>query len=98
MKRGDKGKAVARYLTGHTGIPGLRFDGVQSIVEAPRPYSIDVVTDAKWTRFGDKVKATSNVSGLPFVVRYDAYIDSVDTAIVGCNLHTFSVLLHRYHN
>ena len=98
VKRSDKGKKVARYITGHAGVPFLRFEGITSTIEAPSPYSIDVVTDAKWWRFGEKVAATNEVTGIPFVVRYDAYITSVDEAVVGCNLRTFQELLHKYHN
>jgi hypothetical protein len=98
MKRNDKGKSVARYLTGHAGIPMLRFDYETSIIEAPKPYSIRVATDAAWWRFGQYVKDTSEKSGIPFVVRFDGYINGVDQAVVGCTLSTFTQLLETYEN
>lgn len=98
MKRNDKGKAVARYITGHAGIPLLRFDYESSTIDAPTPYNIRVVTDAKWWRWSEYVKATNSKTGVPFVVRYDGYINGVDEAIVGCNLRTFTQLLETYEN
>lgn len=96
MKRSEKGKSIARYLTGHAGIPLLRFDYMNSIIEAPHPYDIRVVTDAKWWRWSEYVKETNDKQGIPFVVRYDGYINGVDQAIVGCNLRTFTQLLETY--
>lgn len=96
MKRSQKGQSVQRYLTGHAGIPFLRFDGRDNSITAPSPYSIKLVTDAAWWRFSEHVRATSNMTGIPFVIRYDGLIDGVDHAIVGCNLHTFTQLLAAY--
>lgn len=96
MRRNDKGKAVSRFLTGHTGIPFLRYDYLNNIVEAPSPYSISMTTSGEWWRFGEHVKKTQDMTGLPFVVRYDAHIDGVDNAVVGCTLNTFAQLLAEY--
>lgn len=94
-RRRDKALAVTRYLTGTTGIPFIRWDGVR--IEAPSPYGIEIVTDAVWDRFGSKVRATSEQVGIPFVIRYDGYVDGVENAIVGTNLKAFAQLLHNYH-
>lgn len=96
MKRSLKGKAIARYLTAHAGIPMLHFDGRDNLISAPHPYSIRVVTDAHWWRYSEYVRATNDQTGIPFVVRYDGYIDGPDHAIVGCNLRTFTELLENY--
>lgn len=96
MKRSDKGKAVQRYLTGHAGIPFLRFDGSDNTIAAPSPYDIKLVTDAHWWRFNEYVRAANEKPGIPFVVRYDGRIDGVDKAIVGCSLYAFTQLLSNY--
>lgn len=96
MKRNDKGKAVARFLTASTGIPLLRYDYLNNIIEAPKPYDISLTTSGEWWRFGEHVRATHDKTGIPFVVRYDKYIDGVDNAVVGCTLHTFTQLLEQY--
>lgn len=98
MKRSVKGQAVARYLTAHAGIPLLNYNAGDNSITAPHPYTITMVTDAAWWRFSEHVRATSDVPGLPFVVRYDARINGVDNAIVGCNLHTFTQLLAAHEN
>ena len=94
--RSDKGKSAARYLTGHAAIPMLRWDGLASIIEAPQPYTIHVTTDAKWDRFGAYLRQIQDTSGVPFVIRYDRYVGTVDNAVVGCTLRTFSELLRVY--
>lgn len=96
-RRSDKGRRVTRYLTGHTGIPLLRYDGLTNTIEAPAPYSISLITDAKWWRFGERVAATNDQPGIPFVIRYDGYIDDIDNAIVGCNLRAFTQLLTKHY-
>lgn len=98
MKRSDKGKALVRYITGHTGIPMLHFDGRDNSIAAPNPYSIKVITDTHWWRFSEQVRAANDQSGIPFVIRYDGYIQGVDNAIVGTNLRSFAQLLEAYEN
>lgn len=94
-RRRDKALAVTRYLTGTTGIPFIRWDGVR--IESPSPYLIELTTDSVWDRFGSKVRATNEQLGIPFVIRYDGYVDGVENAIVGTNLKAFTQLLHNYH-
>lgn len=96
MKRSDKGKSVARYLTAHAGIPMLHFDGRDNSIAAPHPYGIKLITDTHWWRFSEQVRATNDKQGLPFVIRYDGFIDGVEHAIVGCNLRTFTQLAEAY--
>jgi hypothetical protein len=42
------------------------------------------------------MKEISDTAGISFVVRYDAHIPSVDKAVVGCTLETFTELLRVY--
>ena len=54
-ERTTKGNAVTRYLTGRTGIPMLTWDGQHSRIQAPPPYSFDVVTARKLQWWHDAV-------------------------------------------
>lgn len=94
--RNDKGKAVTRYLTGHAGIPMLSWDGSTSRIDAPAPYAIQVMTDTKTWRFFEAIKEFPS-TGLPFVVRYDKYLETVDQAVVGLRLSTFSAILSAHY-
>jgi len=93
-RKRDKAVSITRYLTGATGIPLLRWNG--SHIDSPRPYTIKVTTDGKWWSFSSYMKEISDINGISFVVRYDAHIPSVDKAVVGCTLETFTELLRVY--
>lgn len=96
VKRVDKGNRVVRYLTGHAAIPNLSYDGSTSRISAPFPYHFVVTTDAAHWRFMESVK------GLPedrvgAVVRYDAFVESIDAAVVGMRLDAYAQLLHAHY-
>ena len=97
MKRSDKGKAVTRYLGAASGIPLLFWDGNDSTIQAPYPYSARVSTDAATWRFFEYLREMPN-NGVPFVIRYDKYLDSVADAIVGTRLSVFSGLLAAHYD
>lgn len=96
--RTDKGKSVARFLTGHTGIPLLSWDGAHSRVIAPPPYTFDVTTSRKLQNWHDLIRgyATSGTAR-QFAIRYDNSLESVDQAWVGMNLQTFTDLLSAHY-
>jgi len=97
VKRNDKGRAVTRYLTGHTGIPSLAWDGSTSMITAPPPYKPFVSTDNAWWRFRQYLDLREDTVGIPFVVRYDKTINGVDKAIVGIHLDNFADLVKAHY-
>lgn len=97
MKRSDKGKSIARYLSAHSGIIRLDWDGTASQIVGPYPYHLDVVTDARSDRFFQAVRGLPDNNQIAAVIRYDKFVDGVDNAVVGCTLRTFAVLLAQHH-
>ena len=92
--RTDKGRALARYLTGKTGIPFLSWNGPQSQVDAPFPYKIEVTTSRKLQNWHDLIREDSPQNlEMKFVIRYDNGMESLEHAWVGMQLHTFVQLL-----
>ena len=96
MKRTEKGKSVTRYLTGHSGIVNLRWDGLNNHIDGPYAYYLDVSTDGRADRFFQGIRELPDDERIAAVIRYDKWIDGVDKAVVGCTLRTFAVLLGQY--
>ena len=90
-RRRDKALAVSRYITATTGIPFIRWNGTS--IDAPDPYRIELITDAMWWRFGEKLREATDTVGIPVVIRYDGYVDGVENAIVGTTLKAFTELM-----
>lgn len=97
MKRGDKTRAVVRYLISRTGIPLISWDGTSNRIDAPPPFGFVMSTDAAGWRFFQYVKELPK-DGIHAVIRYDAHIDGVDRAVVGMPLETFAILLESHYN
>lgn len=93
MKRRDKGRAVARYLTASTGIPLLTFDGATNRIDGPPPYRFRLVTDAANWRVFQAVRETNDP-----VIRYDKFVEDVSSAYVVMKLSTFATLLGTHYN
>ena len=96
-ERTTKGNAVTRYLTGRTGIPMLTWNGQHSRIQAPPPYSFDVVTARKLQWWHDAIRDCTN-DGIQAVIRYDNSIPTLDEAWVGMHLSTFSTLLTTHYD
>ncbi len=94
--RRDKGKAITRYLTGHTGIAGLSWDGSDNEILAPDPYQIDVTTDRKLDNWHALIR--EEMTQTHIVIRYDLGMDSIDAAWVGMNLYDFVPLLKSHYD
>lgn len=93
--RDEKGKAIARYILGHTGIPTLAWTRGGNM-EAPPPYRIRVVTDRSLDRF--RLTLEERTSGrLNIVVRYDGDIPELEDAWVGMRLSDFVQLLQAHY-
>ncbi len=96
MKRGDKTRAIVRYLISRTGIPLISWDGTSSRITAPPPYGFDVVTDAAGWRFFQYIRELPE-GQINAVIRYDKYIDHIGDAVVGMRLSSFVTLLEAHH-
>jgi hypothetical protein len=95
MSRVERGRRVARYLTGHTGIPNLRYEFGQGIL-APYPYLIQVTSaTAGWRFFQDIAEMPEDRIGM--VIRNDAFLESIDSSVVGIKLHAFCKLMEAHY-
>lgn len=97
MKRAEKVRAVARYLTGHTGIPFIKEIPHQNRLETPRPYAVLVTTDGSLQRFwaaGYELERDL----ISFAVRFDNRLQQVDDSMVLMRLSEFVKLLAVYHD
>jgi hypothetical protein len=90
--RSTKGLAVARYLTGSTGIPMLSWDGGHSRVLAPSPYTIDLTTSRKLQNWHDLIREIDSPAP-HMVIRYDKDLPDVSHAWVAMKLMGFAPLL-----
>lgn len=98
--RADKGKAVARYILGHTGIPGVAFAGSTNDIIMPLPYFADVTTARKLQLWHDRIAAPAGEGSLShnIAIRYDNNMASVADAWVGMTLHQFVPLLTAHYD
>lgn len=94
--RTQKGNALTRYLTGHTGIPLLKWDGQHGRIDAPPPYHIDVTTSRKLELWHEHLR-NAVPGGLSIAIRYDAGMPSLDQAWVGMQLRSFVPLLTAHY-
>ncbi len=98
MSRTDKGLAVARYITGRTGIPGCSWDGGHSAITMPYPYRFDVTTSRKLQNWHDHIRGYPDEG--PIIhgcIRYDRQLDAVSHAWVGMTLGTAARLLEAHY-
>lgn len=96
MSRADKGRAIARYLTGSSGIPLISWDTASGDLLAPSPYFFTATTDAASWRFWEKVKDLPDKK-VSAVIRYDKWIDNTADAVAGIRLSTLGVLLSAHY-
>ena len=95
--RTDKGRALTRYMTGHTGIPMLAWDGMRGRIDAPPPYVIDVTTARKLQEWHDAIRE-SPVDSTHMAIRYDLGMSGVEDAWVGMRLRAFVPLLAAHYD
>lgn len=94
--RRDKGLALARFLTGHTGIPMLSWTG--NGIDAPPPYFFDVTTSRSLEKWHNHLRGYKDTgSEHHFAIRYDLSMDSVGQAWVGMSMDTFVTLLSAHY-
>ena len=97
MKRGDKVRAIARYLTAHTGIPGIYAEPHINKLTTPPAYAVMVTTDGSLQRFWAAGYATER-DKIDVVIRFDNRLQQVDDSLVLMRLDNFVKLLAAYHN
>lgn len=96
--RRDKGLALSRYLTGHTGIPLLAWDQKAGRVDAPFPYVIDVVTERNFDPWSELLRRENDPLTLNMSILYHYGMDSIDQAWVGMQLRPFTTLLTAHYD
>ena len=95
--RRDKSLRIARYLTGHTGIPGITYSGDMDLV-SPFPYKFRLTTDRSLQRLSERVKSLEDVRGLPSVIRFDGDLDGPPSAWAVMRLEQFCVILKAHYD
>lgn len=93
--RRDRGLALARYLTGSTGIPFIRWDGMG--LDAPAPYSFGVTTSRKLQVWHDRIWELP-VDKPHCVIRYDSAMPDVSHAWVAMKLGGVAPLLGLHYD
>jgi len=94
-RREEKGRAVARYILGHSGIPSVSWEKGQNI-EAPPPYRFHVTTSRSLDLFKRALEERI-VGRINIVIRYDGDIPELEDAWVGMRLSEFVPLLQAHY-
>jgi len=93
-KRAPKLQAVANYLVGRAGIPGVASTGMSDLI-APYPLHVRVTTSLDYPHWIADLKALPE-TGLSLAIRHNRSHDSVADAQVMMRLEQFTPLLHEY--
>lgn len=96
MKRGEKVRAIARYLTSRTGITPIHDVPHSNTLETPPAYAVMVTTDGSLQRFWATGYALER-DLISFAVRFDNRLQQVDDSLVLMRLDNFVKLLAAYH-
>ena len=94
----DKGMALARYLVGHAGIPGLAWNHSLSQVDAPFPYIVVVETQRNLDPWHAMLRTDGPADRLKMSILYHYGMDSLDQAWVGMQLKPFTTLLTTHYD
>jgi hypothetical protein len=89
----EKGKRIARFLTGVTGLIGLNYQYHSNEVSVPKPHRVTLSTHRSNELFMQMVRKLGDEEGMPVVVRYDGDYGSVDEATVSMTLRTYAEFL-----
>lgn len=96
-ERRDKGLGLTRYLTGHTGIPMLSWNGAENSIDAPFPYLMEVTTSRKLQNWHDLIRALPE-NRLGMAIRYDNGMPSIEQAWVCMHLSQFVPILKAHYD
>lgn len=92
--RADKGRILARYITGSTGIPFVTWQGVG--LSVPAPYEAAVTTSRNLRNWQQDI-ATLPVDKPHIAIRYDRDLPDVAHAWVGMRLGAFAPLWQAHY-
>ena len=96
-ERSNKGAALSRYLTGHTGMPFLMWNGSHSTIETPPPYKIEVTTSRSLENWHNLIRGIEGHKP-QMAIRYDNALPDVSHAWVAMQLSGFVPLLTAHYN
>jgi hypothetical protein len=94
-QRTVKVRSVANYLRTRTGIPDIS-PAPGNTISAPYPYGFTVATEASLSKMAGLVRDLPH-AGIPAVVRYDGFIESVDDAWVIYRMSAAVKLMEAYY-
>lgn len=93
--RADKGRALARYITGTTGIPFVAWEGTG--IASPYPYQVSVTTSRALVNWHRDIHELS--SDKPHMaIRYDNSLPDVSHAWVAMTLGGFAPLWKAHYD
>lgn len=93
-KRSDKGNAIARFILGNTGMPGVSWN--QDVLSCPAPYSMSTTTGLTVAHWTDRIRVEHQ--RMHIAIRYNYSMDSVANAWVGMQLHQFVPILKAHYD
>lgn len=93
--RSVKIRSVANFLRTRTGIPDIA-PAPGNTISAPYPYGFTVATEASLSKMARLVHDLPH-TGIPAVIRYDGYIESVDDAWVIYRMSAAVKLMEAYY-
>jgi hypothetical protein len=93
--RRDRGLAVARYVVGASGIPGVRWTG-QIPLDAPYPYQLGLTTSRVHVHWTDAI-AELDPKRVGGIIKYDGSIPDIPSAMVGMRLDHFCSLIGMHY-
>jgi hypothetical protein len=92
--RADKGRALSRYITGHTGMPLLHWNG--TTIESPPPYKFEVTTSRSLENWHNLIRGIEGYNP-HMAIRYDNTLPDVSHAWVAMQLSGFVPLLTAHY-
>lgn len=92
--RADKGRSVAKYIGGHTGMPFVRWDN--NGLHSPAPYRFDLTTSKKLDNWHNQLREP-RTNGLYAAIRYDYTVPTLNDAWVGMHLDDYVTLLTSHY-
>ena len=96
--RANKGNAIARYMLGNTGIPGISWNSTTGSISMPYPYIIDLTTSRKLQNWHDRLASYPEAaSPIHACIRYDNGMDGIPSAWVGIKIDPFIQLITAHH-
>jgi hypothetical protein len=93
--RETKGRALARYILGTTGVPFIRWES--NGIQAPAPYGINITTSRALQNWHDTIRELP-VDKPHMAIRYDNSLPDVSHAWVAMKLGAFTPLMEAHYN